>query len=95
MIDSEQNLASPGGSRVAFHYATVDRSTPVRLDILTIQGRLVRSLADGPVGSGTHVLSWDRRSGSGASLARGVYLARLTTPRAAVTRKFVMTHRAP
>ncbi|MBD3337045.1 MAG: hypothetical protein GF355_16140, partial [Candidatus Eisenbacteria bacterium] len=43
-------------------------------------GRRIRTLADGPVGAGTHTAVWDGRDEQGQPAAAGVYFARMRAP---------------
>jgi hypothetical protein len=53
---------------------------PVRLSIYSMDGRLVRVLADAPVAAGaTQSALWDGRDADGAVVAGGVYFAVLET----------------
>lgn len=54
----------------------VERDGRVRLSIFDVAGRRVRALHDGPLSVGRHVLTWDGRDDSGASVPSGIYLAR-------------------
>jgi len=53
-------------------------------------GRLVRVLHDGPTGGGRTAVSWDGTDTSGASVASGLYLARLETGGAVRHQKMVV-----
>jgi hypothetical protein len=53
----------------------------VRLEILDLQGRRVRTLADDVLPANRYVRGWDLRDGSGRRAAPGIYLARLTSGR--------------
>lgn len=55
-------------------------SGPVRVHILDLAGREVRSLFDSTLPAGEKVLEWNGETDSGRSLPPGVYLARSTTP---------------
>ncbi len=57
--------------------------------VFDLAGREVRTLARG-LAPGRHVLAWDGRSDSGARLAPGVYLARLTGGGRVVTRRVTL-----
>jgi hypothetical protein len=48
-------------------------ATQVSLQIMDSNGRLVRTLTAGHLGSGEHRIAWDRRAGSGAPAAGGVH----------------------
>jgi hypothetical protein len=50
----------------------------------------VRSLAERPFTAGTTPLDWDLVDGSGRRVAAGVYLVRVVTARATVTRRLVV-----
>ena len=49
----------------------------VRLAIVDLAGRHVRTLATGPLPAGTHQRTWNGRDDAGRAVAAGVYLARL------------------
>lgn len=51
---------------------------PVRLAVYDLQGRLVRTLADGWRPAGTFEASWDGRDDRGRRLAAGTYLVRFS-----------------
>ncbi len=51
-------------------------TTPVRLRVYNLQGRLVRTLHDGPVATGWRSWIWDGLSDAGKAQASGVYLLR-------------------
>jgi len=76
-----------GGSRFAFELPAPGRATLVLHDLA---GRTVRELATGWFGAGPQSVPWDGRDGAGGSLAPGAYFARLSTPRGALTRRFVV-----
>lgn len=57
----------------------------VRMEIFDVMGRLVAVVADSEFGAGSHSLTWDA-----GRLASGVYLMRLTTPGATLTRTMTL-----
>jgi len=68
-----------GGSQIIFALpgrtgATVD----VRLRVIDLQGRVVRTLLDGPQSPGVHTAQWDGGDDAGAPLPVGLYLLNLT-----------------
>jgi hypothetical protein len=83
---------SPNPARRFARFAfTLPTAAPVRLEILDIQGRRLRELADrGAVSPGRYVREWDLRDEGGSLAAPGVYLARLRAGAASVTRRFVI-----
>ena len=49
----------------------------VEVELLTLDGRRVRTLSGGVQGAGRHALRWDGRDDAGQMVAPGVYLARI------------------
>ena len=72
MIDIAK--AVPGGPSVRFELASAARA---RVVIHGIDGRVVRSLADGWRAAGPHAVTWDGRDDRGQGVAPGVYFVRL------------------
>jgi hypothetical protein len=52
----------------------IAKSGSATLRVYDVQGRLVRTLVDGPVTAGRHEIRWDGRSNAGRSMPSGVYL---------------------
>ncbi len=48
-----------------------------RLDVLSVDGRLVRTLADGALPAGVHDRTWDLRDTRGGAVPAGLYFVRL------------------
>ena len=69
---------------------TLAEPGPVRVEILDLAGRRVRSLADGPCAAGATPLDWDLADRSGRRVAAGIYFVRATAQGAAVTRRLVV-----
>jgi hypothetical protein len=65
--------------------------TDVRLEILDLQGRVVRTLADGVRPAGRHTAEWDGRDRNGAPVAEGLYFARIAGPGVTGTLRLVRT----
>jgi len=63
--------------------ATLRLAMPVEgdamIDIIDLQGRLVREVHRGKLPAGVHELRWDGRDMAGNTMAPGVYMARLRT----------------
>jgi flagellar hook assembly protein FlgD len=51
----------------------------VSLNVYGVDGRHIRSLADGVMAAGPHALTWDGRDEKGRPLPSGIYFARLST----------------
>ncbi len=73
--------------RLVFALAAPGRA---RLEVLDLQGRRLRLLAEGDWPAGEQAASWDGRDQAGRPLASGVYLARLVGPQGAATRKLLL-----
>src|SRR4030095_1912193 len=66
------------------------REGRMTLAIYGIDGRRIRTVADGLRGAGVHRLEWDGRDDAGRSVAAGMYFARLTTVEGRYTRTLVL-----
>lgn len=62
------------GTELAYR---ISERADVMLNVYSVSGRLVRTLAEGEKPAGEHVVSWDGRDGSGRRLASGVYFIEL------------------
>jgi len=62
----------------------------VRLEVLDVQGRAVRTIAAGPAAAGSYRKSWDLADGAGHRARAGVYFVRLSLPDRSLTRRFVV-----
>lgn len=83
-----QNSPNPfrGATTIAFQLPASGR---VRLEILDVQGRLVRTLVDRVFGSGEYEETWDGGRDDGGRATAGIYFYRLTVPGGSATRKMV------
>lgn len=57
---------------------TVSATGPVKLEIVDVTGRVVRTLVDRTLVPGRYDASWDGRDDSGRQLAHGVYFSRVS-----------------
>jgi glucose/arabinose dehydrogenase len=55
----------------------LDRAADASVEIVAVDGRIVRHLGAAPRAAGEHRVSWDGRNAAGARVASGVYFARL------------------
>ncbi len=80
---------NPCGARASISF---DLVTPgvVELSLHDVAGRRVRTLIDGRLGAGSHLLEWDGRDNQGRPLAPGVYFARLGSRGGIATQKLVI-----
>jgi hypothetical protein len=63
-----------GSATLTFDLA---RRTVVRLELLDVSGRRIRTVFEGNAGAGRHAVFWDGRDASGVPVASGVYFVRL------------------
>ena len=63
---------------------------PVSVEVLDVEGRVVKVLARGRFARGKHVLGWDGRDEAGRRVASGIYVYRAVTAAGAVNRKTVV-----
>lgn len=71
-------LPAPNPTRgVASFELALPAPSQVRLLVVDVTGRLVSVAQDGRMDAGRHSIVWEGKDGNGASLARGVYYARL------------------
>jgi len=64
-----------------------------RLVLYDVAGRRVRTLTEGTLAAGPHVVNWDALNDKGEKLPSAVYFARLESPGAVVTSKIVLMGR--
>lgn len=80
---------SPARDRVRFACVTA-RVSRARLEVLDLQGRLVRRLLDETRPAGAWTAEWDARDARGARVPAGAYLAVLTAGDVRVARRMVV-----
>ena len=85
----EPNYPNPFNGQTMLTY-TLPRRSPVRLTIVDLRGRVVRTLVAAPQGAGEHTRAWNGTDQSGHAVASGVYFVRLQTPDHTRTRKVVV-----
>lgn len=82
-------LAAPGPAPIRFALA-IDRAAPLRLTIVDVGGRVVRTLDLGRLAAGNHTATWDGRTAGGRQAPAGVYFYRLATPETAASGRVVL-----
>ncbi len=75
-------------TRVVFSLA---QAGPATVDVLDLQGRVVRTLLQGDMPAGRSSLTWDGRDELGRGLASGTYIARLRSGGMVATHKLTLT----
>lgn len=61
----------------------------VSLAIYDLQGRLIRTLQEGPLPAGNYTVEWDGLAGNGAEVASGAYVCRLSVGDSASSRTII------
>ena len=79
---------NPAVNKATLTFA-LPRDGAVRLDVLDVQGRLVRRIADGVLPAGEHSFTWDGRTGAGGGAGSGVYFAVLRYGEQSVIRRMI------
>jgi hypothetical protein len=64
--------------------------TEVRLEIFTVEGKLVRSLVAGKLTSGTHRVQWDGHDANGETAPTGIYFYRLRADKFTASRRLLL-----
>jgi hypothetical protein len=80
---------NPFQSNTTMSYA-IPHEGFVRLRIVDVTGRLVRSLVDARVSAGTHSVTWSGIDGDGRSVTPGIYFVRLESEQGSRTRRVVL-----
>jgi len=63
---------------------------PVRLEIFSVDGRLIRTLINEPKGPGRYSIAWDGKNGSGGVVLSGMYFYRLKAGQLGAVRKMIL-----
>jgi len=85
-----QNHPNPFNPSTTISFS-LPAASQVSLKIYNARGELVRTLVDAGLDAGEHAEQWRGRDQSGASVASGVYFARLMSDHGTLTRKMVLT----
>jgi subtilisin family serine protease len=77
LAQNRPNPVSPKDAVTTINFR-LSNPAPARLLIFDTAGRLVRTLVDGPLESGSHNVSWNGLDDQGARVSAGVYFYRLS-----------------
>jgi hypothetical protein len=89
VVHLAQNRPNPFKPDTYIVYA-LGRDTQVALKVFDVEGRLIRTLASGQERAGTHRVRWDGKDSRNRAVAPGIYLYRLETPGAVLSKKMVL-----
>ena len=84
----EANFPNPFNTSTVIAFS-LPRTQAVRLEVLSLDGRLVKTLADGELPAGRHAVVWNGKNDWEQSVASGVYAVRMSAERV-LTRKMVL-----
>ena len=84
-----QNAPNPFNSETVLSYF-LHAPGPARLEVFALTGQRVAVLYQGPQQAGYHRLHWNGRDNAGRPVASGIYLYRLVTDEAMLTRKLML-----
>ncbi len=79
-LQLDRVFPNPSRGSVTVRY-TLAAPSEVRVDVVDVLGRRIRSLQSGRRAAGTHEVKWDRKSNNGSAVASGVYLFSVETAR--------------
>jgi len=68
----------------------VPRVSRIRIVVYDAAGRLVRTLVDGTVRPGVHLVTWNGMSNANTRVAQGVYFIRMVAPGYMFTKKVIV-----
>jgi len=78
-LSLRQNSPNPFNPVTTMSFNVPQGAGHVSLNVYGVDGRHIRSLADGVMAAGPHALTWDGLDEKGRPLPSGIYFARLTT----------------
>ena len=84
-----QNAPNPFNSQTVLSYF-LNAPGPARVEVFALSGQRMAVLHQGPQQAGYHRLHWDGRDDTGRLVASGMYLYRLVTDEAVLTRKLIL-----
>ena len=85
----QQNAPNPFNSQTVLSYF-LHVPSPARLEVFALTGQRVAVLHQGPQQAGYHRLRWNGHDDAGHPVASGMYLYRLVTDEAVLTRKLML-----
>jgi hypothetical protein len=85
-----QNHPNPFNPSTAISFSVKDTSKPYTLSIYNLKGQLVKTLVQGKLEKGSHVLVWDGTDLHGDAVASGIYHYRLSNGVDSQNRRMVL-----
>ena len=84
-----QNYPNPFNPETRITYL-LPRSEEVVLQVYTLTGQRLRTLADGAASGGLHTATWDGRDEAGRAVGSGVYLIRMQAGEFVATKRMAL-----
>jgi hypothetical protein len=84
-----QNAPNPFKAATTVTYE-IARRARLKVEVVSVEGRLVKTLWAGTADPGRHRLTWDGTDSNGRRVASGVYLYRVTGEAGTANRKMVL-----
>jgi hypothetical protein len=78
-FELKNNYPNPFNSQTRIEFY-LPKKSPISLDIYDVRGRFVKSLMQGDMADGKHVVDWDGTNVTGIEAPSGIYYARLQAP---------------
>ena len=88
-FELSQNYPNPFNPTTTIEFS-IPTAEHVTLEIINMQGQIVKKLVDQEMYAGSHSIEWDATNYSGSKVASGVYLYRLTTASNSVVKKMTL-----
>ncbi|MCP4567469.1 MAG: T9SS type A sorting domain-containing protein [FCB group bacterium] len=88
-FELKQNYPNPFNPTTTISYSLAE-SEHVRLDIINIQGQVVRTLVDESKGVGEHSVTWDSKDSQAQKVSSGIYMYRLTVGDISTAKKMTL-----
>ena len=85
----QRNRPNPFNPRTEIRFGLAERGR-AKLVVYDVQGRRVRTLVDGVLAAGPHVVTWDGTDDEARRVASGLYLYRLTSGRQSATHRLLL-----
>ncbi len=84
-----QNYPNPFAARTSIEFRA-EQAGHATLSVFDVVGRKVRTLVDGQVGEGLHIVNWNGRDDMGREVTPGVYFYTVTVGNERATRRMVL-----
>jgi len=85
-------LSGTAGTTIRLRISDAAANQPARLDVVDLNGRLVRNLLDAPLAAGLHQQAWDGRDAAGQPVGAGIYYVRFSNAEGSNGARLVVLH---